>query len=146
MCVLGWVYHDLSLFLSSQGPRWDSCWFLFQKKSRFVSTGVTKIWDQYLHDCGTKIYPMLELSQLHSRKTDSKIEGFKESQWIWRLFALTVKNQPGKSLHLPNHYIQEAIRRGCHVFSSPATMVPLKRLVAKLGGSFWSSPLMAPTL
>lgn len=149
LCVYLVGFIMISLYPSLPGAqRWNSCWFLSQKKSRFVSARMTKIWKQYLHDCGTKICPMLELSQLHSRKTDSVTEGFKESQWIWRLFAPTVRNQAGKSLHLPSHYFQEAIRRSCHVFFFFCHHGAPEKACGKVSGRsrFRISPLMAPTL
>lgn len=88
--------------------RWDYFWFLSQKR-RFVSPGVVRSWNQYLHDYGTKICPISELSQFHSRVTDSRVVIVKESRWIWRLFAPTKRNKRWKvlaftpSLHLENN-------------------------------------------
>lgn len=112
--VLDWVYQDfppstLPHLLTLISQRWDSFWFLSQKRSRFVSPRVVRSWNQYLHDYVTKICPILELSVLHSRVTDSRIVSVKESQWIWRLFASTKRNKRWKvptftqSLHLENN-------------------------------------------
>lgn len=89
VCLVGFIMISSHSSLS-RVQRWDSCQFLPQKKSRFMSAGVIKIWKQYPHDCGTKICPMLEVSQMHPRKTDSIIENFfkKKSRWMENLEIL----------------------------------------------------------